>query len=272
MARPLNFAVGAAVVVVLAAFASADAQAGRPHVTCDEVRRVRAEATAQGLNDRTLATLERQVCDRRDRGRRGNKGRRGGRYDEGRRGQRPAPQDWRFDAFEAHGPIPQDCQDLEVVEMLQRVGGQPRRQAFDELHLLMCELGGTERALYSNGQRAQFSYGWNWPNGKTAKRSFGWNFPNGKTAVRSFGYNWPNGKTAKRSFGWNYPNGRTAKRSFGWSLPDGRRAGNERDVLIWACQRVGNKKCRRRVNRIENMHGDARDAAIVAFVWRASRG
>jgi len=133
----------------------------------------------------------------------------------------------------------------------------------------MCEFGGTERARYGNGQQAQYSYGWSWPNGKTAKRSFGWNYPNGNTAIRSWGYNWPNGQTAMRSFGWNFPNGKTAKRSYGWHLPDGSRAGKGRDAVVWACQRVNNKKCRRAVDNIERLNGDARDAAIVAFVWRA---
>ena len=134
----------------------------------------------------------------------------------------------------------------------------------------MCEFGGTQAALYANGTQAQYSFGWNWPNGKAAKRSFGWDYPNGKAAIRSFGFDWPSGKAAKRSFGWDYPNGRVASRSFGWSLPGGERAGTERDALIWACQRVGPKACRRQMDLIGSLNGDTREAAVVAFLWRAS--
>ena len=152
-----------------------------------------------------------------------------------------------------------DCRNLRIMERLARIAGPEdladqvasKRQA-------VCSAGGDPTE---------------WLNGKTAKRSEqSWDYPNGKTAKRSeMSWDYPNGKTAKRSArSWDYPNGKTAKRSESlWDAPDGKSKTREQ-LLAWACERVGAKRCEGMLANVKSQSADEQDLALIELAWLAS--
>ena len=111
-----------------------------------------------------------------------------------------------------------------------------------------------------------------WGNKRNARLPSGaWNYPNGRTAKSSSGvWEYPNGRTARTSSGtWHYPDGRRAKFESGrWQLPDGKSV-TESELMLWACQRLGEGNCRRPLAEIRALSGFDRDLAIVELAWAA---
>lgn len=171
--------------------------ASLPEVTCDDVRRVRAAAVAQGLDDHALQVLEAQVC---------------------LPSVTPLP---------AQGERAQDCLDLQMMQLLGAATEPPHLDEIDRLAHIACSFGLTDAPLrWRNGLSARaLRGGWSWPNGITAKGADGaWSWPNGITARASSG-----------SF--SYPSGIQAVSSSGaWSFPSGMRATRE-EVLGDVCSR-----------------------------------
>jgi hypothetical protein len=111
-----------------------------------------------------------------------------------------------------------------------------------------------------------------WPDKRAARLPSGaWNYPSGRVA-RTSGDVWKyaNGQTARSSSGtWNYPSGRPAKFESGrWQRPDGKSA-TESELLLWACQRLGDGQCRRPLAEIRALRGFDKDLAIIELAWAA---
>jgi hypothetical protein len=110
-----------------------------------------------------------------------------------------------------------------------------------------------------------------WPNKRNARLPSGaWNYPSGRAAKTSGGlWHYPNGGAARQSSGlMSYPSGKTARLASGrWMMPDGRSA-TESELLLWACQKLGDS-CRRQLAEIGALAGFAKDLAIVELVWSA---
>ncbi len=111
-----------------------------------------------------------------------------------------------------------------------------------------------------------------WPNKRNARFESGaWNYPNGRTGKTSGGvWDYSNGRTARTSSGtWSYPDGRTAKFASGrWQRPDGK-ASSESELLTWACQQLGENRCRRPLGEITRLTGFDKDLAIIDLAWSA---
>ena len=111
-----------------------------------------------------------------------------------------------------------------------------------------------------------------WPDKRAARLPSGaWNYPDGRVAKTSGGvWKYANGQTARSSSGtWNYPNGKPAKFESGrWQRPDGRSV-TEAELLLWACQRIGDSQCRRPLAEIRGLSGFDKDLAIVELAWAA---
>jgi hypothetical protein len=111
-----------------------------------------------------------------------------------------------------------------------------------------------------------------WPGNRAARLPSGaWNYPDGRVAKTSGGvWKYANGQTARGSSGaWNYPSGRPAKFESGrWQRPDGRPA-TESELLLWACQRLGDGQCRRPLAEIRALSGFDKDLAIIELAWAA---
>ena len=111
-----------------------------------------------------------------------------------------------------------------------------------------------------------------WPDKRAARLPSGaWNYPDGRVAKTSGDvWKYANGQTAKSSSGtWNYPSGKPAKFESGrWQRPDGRPV-TESELLLWACQRLGDGQCRRPLAEIRALSGFDKDLAIVELAWAA---
>lgn len=236
--------------------ALAFAPATHPAVSCDEVRRVRAAAVAQGLDDGSLRVLESQVC--------ASPGRSGrledGRLDAGHlagvgRAERP-PRGSHHDRPSPYLNTPA-CIDLEIMSLLAGVGGASREhvEEIEALAEVACSLGLDEGTVrWRSGLTARSATdGWSWPSGITAKTSTG-------------GWNWPNGITAKSTSGsWSWPNGITAVSSTGrWSAANG--VSTTRAQLVGdACRRDG-RRCDHIALAAER-HPDLGTAALLHLAW-----
>jgi hypothetical protein len=111
-----------------------------------------------------------------------------------------------------------------------------------------------------------------WPNKQNARLPSGaWNYPNGRSAKTSGGvWKYAGGGTARSSSGvWSYPDGRTAKFESGrWQRPDGKSV-TESELLSWACERLGEGRCRRSLNEIGALSGFDKELAMIDLAWSA---
>ena len=111
-----------------------------------------------------------------------------------------------------------------------------------------------------------------WPNKQNARLPSGaWNYPSGRSAKTSGGvWKYAGGGTARSSSGiWSYPDGRTAKFESGrWQRPDGKSA-TESELLSWACERVGEGRCRRSLSEIGALSGFDKELAMIELAWAA---
>jgi hypothetical protein len=111
-----------------------------------------------------------------------------------------------------------------------------------------------------------------WPNNQNARLPSGaWNYPSGRNAKTSGGlWKYANGGTARSSAGiWSYPDGRTARFASGrWQRPDGKSA-TEAELLLWACQKLGDGLCRRPLSEIGALSGFDKELAIIELAWSA---
>ena len=111
-----------------------------------------------------------------------------------------------------------------------------------------------------------------WPNKQNARLPSGaWNYPSGRSARTSGGvWKYAGGGTARSSSGvWSYPDGRTAKFESGrWQRPDGKSA-TESELLSWACERLGEGRCRRSLTEIGALSGFDKELAMIELAWAA---
>ena len=219
---------------MLAALALAVLLPTNAPVSCDDVRRVRALVTSEGLDDASLRAIEAKYC---------------------------APAVVQPPARPPHGrevAWSRACIDLRVMSTLGHAGGaQPAHlEEIDGLMGVACGLGLSEgRITWKSGLTARSSSGaWSWPNGLTAKSSSG-------------RWSWPNGLTAKSTSGaWSWPSGITARSSTGrWSRPNGTSAAREQ-VAADGCAKEPDA-CRM-LARFASIDEDLATAHLLALAWR----
>ena len=162
---------------------------------CSDVRRVRALAAHEGVDDSTLRTLERRVCP-------------GMLTSVVPIGTRP-----RAEARAA--PRVDACADYAQLGLLARADD---RFAGERLAWIDAARAAACRGLVSAGAES-------WPNGVAARDAYGnWFYPNGLRARAANGtWYYPNGLVARRADGsWQYANGVRAKSADGrWYRPNG---------------------------------------------------
>ena len=111
-----------------------------------------------------------------------------------------------------------------------------------------------------------------WPNGHRARLSNGaWDYPSGRTA-RSLSGLWfyASGRPARATSGsWHYPDGRIARSASGrWQRPDGVLA-TEQELLLWACQRLGESRCKIPLTELGALAAFDKELAILELAWSA---
>ena len=152
-----------------------------------------------------------------------------------------------------------DCDTARRLVRLARIGG------FEDLQMMITQVD-IWCAAHTDSRSLT------WPNKSTAKGTAGtWSYPNRRTAKTNSGqWSYPNGSTAKSRTGtWVYPDGGTAKgASSKWVRPDGRSVTLE-ELLSWACERLGEDRCRPLLNEIGNLSGDDQDLAVIELAWSA---
>lgn len=162
----------------LASFANND-RVFASSTQCQEIRRSRRIAIAEGLDDRNLAILEERYCGR------------------------------------PHSPQTQSstCSDLTIMAGLARIapGDNVLAQMVASEEQILCSQYASNRRSgiwqYANGQVVKSGSLWHYPNGQYARTGRDWRYPNGEYA--SFGLVWkyPNGVNAKFGSNWYKPNG-----------------------------------------------------------------
>ena len=149
------------------------------------------------------------------------------------------------------------CEDARRLARLARIDDSPDADTIRTQAEVWCAARETRSSLtWSNKKNARLPSGaWHYPNGRSAKTSGGlWHYPGGRTARVSSGV-------------WSYPNGRTAKFESGrWQRPDGQTA-TEAQLMIWACEKVADGNCRRRLSEISALSGFDKELAIIELAW-----
>lgn len=151
------------------------------------------------------------------------------------------------------------CEDARRLARLARIDDFPDAEAIRNQADAWCAARETRPSLtWSNKKNARLPSGaWHYPNGRSARTSAGlWHYPGGRTARVSSGV-------------WSYPSGRTARLASGrWQRPDGQSA-TEAELMIWACEKVADGNCRRRLSEISGLAGFDRELAIIELAWSA---
>lgn len=151
------------------------------------------------------------------------------------------------------------CEDSRRLARLAQIDGSPDADMIRTQSAVWCAAREGGPALtWQNKKNARFPSGaWSYPNGRSAKTSSGaWYYPAHGMAISSAGL-------------FSYPSGKTAKLQSGrWQRPDGRSA-TESELLLWACEKLADRNCRRRLSDIANLSGFDRELAIIELVWSA---
>jgi len=205
------------------------ALSGAPSGWCDNVRAVHRLAVRDGLDDRTLATLERRYCQ-------------------------PAPSTVPLVTAEPSSGVSRDCADVWTMAVLARAS---RALA------LLPVLDGQVRVCCSPGAGEQSAL--RWPSGQWAKSGGGWWYPNGHAARSGSSWWYPNGRVAHSGAGWWFPSGKLARRGEAWVDPDGGRATSSDAVLAWFCEAHA-AVCSARLLAMRGLPEEARTAGIIELL------
>jgi len=151
------------------------------------------------------------------------------------------------------------CEDSSRLARLARIGESPDAGMVSLQADVWCAAKETRPSL-------------TWPNKQNARLPSGaWNYPSGRIARSSSGlWHYPDGGAARQSSGLlSYPSGKTARLASGrWQLPDGRPA-TESELLLWACQKLGEGSCKRPLSEIRALSGVDKDLAMIELAWSA---
>ena len=151
------------------------------------------------------------------------------------------------------------CEDSRRLARLAQIDESPDAGMIRTQSAVWCAAREVGPSLsWQNKKSARFPSGaWSYPNGRTAKSSGGaWYYPAHGMALSSSGL-------------FSYPTGKTAKLQSGrWQRPDGMSA-TESELMSWACEKLGDRNCRRRLSDITNLSGLDRELAIIELVWSA---
>lgn len=105
-----------------------------------------------------------------------------------------------------------------------------------------------------------------WDNRRPLRFGDRWYYPNGTAAQFSDNWNYPNGRLATFGSSWYYPNGRTARFGSSWYTPGGRSV-SESALLGEACEAVGSRRCRSRLEEVQGAGDFWYELAIVQLAW-----
>ena len=151
------------------------------------------------------------------------------------------------------------CEDSRRLARLAQIDESPDADMIRTQSAVWCAAReGGPTLTWQNKKNARFASGaWSYPNGRSAKTSSGaWYYPAHGMALSSAGL-------------FSYPSGKTAKLQSGrWQRPDGM-SSTEPELLLWACEKLGDRNCRRRLSDITNLSGLERELAIIELVWSA---
>ena len=151
------------------------------------------------------------------------------------------------------------CEDSRRIARLAQIDESPDADMIRTQSAVWCAAReGGPSLMWQNKKNARHPSGaWSYPNGRSAKTSSGaWYYPAHGMALSSSGL-------------FSYPGGKTAKLTSGrWQRPDGTSA-TESELLLWACQKLEDRGCRRRLSDITNLSGLDRELAIIELAWSA---